>query len=224
MGLLTKLASKTKETPKAASNKKATIWFTSSLANGEVLSKAVHELAEIQKQKKTLEAKEGVHKTILKKAAEENFLRDSATLGVLPETPMQLQNDDGEKATFVVQDRSGQYGIKEEQKEQLVEILGAQGAEDLLYTQTTFGFNPTILALPGVMDAVDAALERLMKKLVESDALTEDQVEKLIDCDQKVTLKPGSIERLPTIAGRDVVRMKNVMDAYGSCMVRYIKS
>src|SRR5262245_37648479 len=146
MGLFAKVADK-KRASAPVKPKKATTWRVGDPAGDEV-AKSVHALVELDAQSKAIEAKTKMHKTVVKSYAEKNFVADFTELGVPPETPMEVVNSDGEKVILVVQDRSGQYGLKEEQIEQFKQLLGADAVERLTYTETSFGFNRDVLAHP----------------------------------------------------------------------------
>lgn len=169
----------------------------------------------------------GVFKTAVKGFAEKNYVKDYAATGVSPETPMQVATADGEKVTFVVQDRSSQYGVKEDQKEALVELLGQDAAADLLFEETTFGFNRDVLAIPGVMEIVEKALENAIKKLTDDKdgkpVLSEEAAGALLDVKVKTAFRPGTLDRLSLICGKDVTRIEQFLEIMGSSATRYVK-
>lgn len=201
-------------------SKKETVWLVPA---GSKESVAVKELVNLTRQAKAIEAKTGVFKGVLKEYGESNYVADYVKLGVNPETPMTVQNPDGEKVTFVVQDRSSQYGVKDDQKSALVELLGEDATNDLLYEETTFGFNRDILAMPGVMEVVEKALESAVKKLVDTGTLTEDQVGGLLDVKVKTAFKPGTLDRLVMICGKDTTKVSQFLEIMGSSATRYVK-
>ena len=223
MGLFNKAAEKSAKSAKSSKPKKNTTWVVGD-PDGDAVGKAVHELVELTAQEKAIAAKKKLHATVVMKHAKESHVRDFCDLGVPPDTPMIVQNTDGEKVTFVVQDRGGQYNVKPEQRDALVQLLGADAADDLLFTETTLGFDRTILAIPGVSDAVEKALERTITKLIKDSTLTEDQAEELITAKQKTSFKPGTLDRAATICGRDTTKLAAFLDAMGSSCTRYVKS
>jgi hypothetical protein len=224
-GLFAKAAAKTTAVPKKT--KKETIWAVGDPTSDPV-AKSLHELVELNRQAKAVEAKMGVHKGVVKEFADENYVKDYASLGVPPETPMMIVNADGEKATFVVQDRSSQYGVKDDQREALVTLMGEDAANDLLYTEISFGFNRDVLAVPGVQEAIEAALEKTIKKLTDAaggkPVLTPEQAELLLDVKSKTAFKPGTLDRLTLLCGRDTTKMSQFLDIMGSSAVRYVKT
>lgn len=220
-GLFTKALEKKGATAKAAKPKKSTLWLAGATDQGKAVAEAVHHLTELDAQKKAIDAKMGVHKTIVTKFANESFVRDYAETSVFPETPMVIQNHDGEKVTFVVQDRSGQAKVKDEQKDALVQILGEDRANDLLVEETTFSFTREVLLKEGVMPILEKHLEAAIKALTAKGLIAED--EQLLDVEQDVHFRPGTIERLGLICGKDSGKMREVIDAMGSACVRYIK-
>lgn len=224
-GLFAKAAAKKTEGTGAATAKKAknTTWLCGSTAGDEV-AKAVHELKVLNAEKKAIEAKMDVHKVKVQGYAEDQFYRAYADVGVFPETPMLVQNSDGEKVTFVVQDRSAQYGVKPEQVDLLAEMLGQDAVGDLLYEETTIAFNRLVMALPGVTEAVEQALERAIMKLVKDGSLSEEQAGELVDPIVKRTFKPGTLDRLAIICGRDVTRIEQFCEIMGSSCTMYLKA
>ena len=95
MGLFTKAAQKAKETVKE-SKKKATAWI---VGDSDPVSRAVKELVGLESQSKVIEAKMSVIKGQVKRYADEMFIKDYVARGFAPETPMFVQNGDGEKVT-----------------------------------------------------------------------------------------------------------------------------
>lgn len=203
--------------------RKATVWLVGTAPGTERLGVAVKELVALSQQAKAIEAKTGLFKGLLKEHGESEYVDDYVRLGVEPETPMVIQNTDGEKVTFVIQDRSAQYGVKEDQKAALVELLGEDAAGNLLYEETSFGFNRDVLALPGVQEIVEKALESAIRKLTAEGVLTEEQTELLLDVKVKEAFKPGTLGRLVNLCGKDTVKVKQLLEILGSSATRYIK-
>ena len=122
-GLFAKAAQKAKETVKDA-KKKATAWAVGSSSETEAVSRAIKELVSLEAQSKAIEAKMNVVKGSVKRYSDEMFVRDYAARGSMPETPMTVQNPDGEKVTYVVQDRGKQYAVKPDQQDAVENALG----------------------------------------------------------------------------------------------------
>lgn len=222
-GLFSKATAKAVREDKPSRAKKATTWVVGDPEKDQV-AKAIHELVELSAQEKAIKAKKSMASKIVLKHANTNYIHDFCDLGVPPDTPMIVQNHDGEKVTYVVQDRTGQYAVKEEQREILEDVLGEDAVDDLLYEETKIGFDRSILALPGVTEAVEKALERTITKLVKDEVLTEEQADALVVADHKVSFKPGTLDRAALIAGRDTARLSALLDAMGSSVTRYIRS
>lgn len=204
-------------------SKKSTTWVVGD-PNGDAVGKAVHELVELSAQEKAIAAKKKLFATVVAKHASTHFVQDFCGLGVMPETPMVVQNTDGEKVTYVVQDRGGQYNVKPEQQDALQQLLGADLAASLLYTETTFGFDRTVFSLPGVSEAIEKALEAAVKKMVKDEVLTAEQADTLIQAESKTSFKPGTLDRAAEYCGRDTTKLQQFLDAMGSSCTRYIKS
>lgn len=218
MSVFAKAAAK-KETQSATKPKKQTTWV---VGGDDNVSKAIHELVGLAAQAKAIEAKSKIFKTVVLNHAKDRYYTQYANLGVHPETPMKIQNQDGESATFVVQERS-QYGVKDESVDALTQILGEEGAKELIYEETVFGFNREILAIPGVMEVLGSHIEAAMGDLVESGVLDEEKAGLLLDAETKRSFRPGVLQRLGIIAGKSAQRIRQICDSMGSSCVQYVK-
>ena len=151
------------------------------------------------------------------------FRSEWAKSGIQPETPITIQNLAGEKVTFVVADRTEHSSIAAAQALALAELLGEDGAAQILVEYTTFSFNEEILAIPGVITAVEKALTPCLKRLVEKKLLSQEQADSFVVALQKRFLRPGTFKRLPEICGRQVERIRRFLDAVGSALTRYVR-
>lgn len=221
MGLFAKAAAKKDSAPKAA--KKSTTWAVGD-AQGERVGLSVKELVLISGQMKALEAKKSLHSQVVSKFANQRFVGDFAALGVMPETPMKVVNGDGDSVTFVVQDRGSQYALKDEQVEALEAVLGVDATADLIYDETTIQFNRSVMAVPGVSEAIEAALEKAISGLVKKGVLDGDTADELVEAKVKRALKPGTLDRAASLVGNDQTRLAAFIDAMGSGCTRYIKT
>ena len=220
-GLFAKAATKAQDSVKET-KRKGVAWKVGD-RDSETIGKAIHELTILEAQAKAISAKQDVIKSAVKRYCDDMFIRDYTARGSMPDTPMTLQNTDGEKLTYVCQDRGGQYGIKNDQKEALTDLLGEDAVTDLLFDETTFGFKREVLMIPGVLGAIEKALEEALTGLIESDVLDGDQAASLLDVKTKTAFRPGTLDRLTSICGRDVSRVRQFLDIAGSSFTRYIK-
>lgn len=220
MSLFAKAANKKKET--AAPKSKGMNWVVGD-PEGDQIAKSVKELARISGEMKALEAKKKLHSQAVSNFAAKNFVKDFAEAGVMPETPMRVVNSDGDQVTYVVQDRGSQYALKDEQIEAMESILGKDSVAGLVYEETTIAFNRTVMAIPGVAEAIEKALEQAIASLVESEQLSGDLADELIDASVKRALKPGTLDRAAQLTGNDVTRLGAFIEAMGSSCTRYIK-
>lgn len=221
MGLFKKAADKAKaKSSDSPKKKKQTLWRTS--VSPEVDS-AVSELRKLSSKMKEVKAQMDLPKQVVYDFASTNFIESFTSNGVLPETPMKVVNGKGESVTFVVQDRSSQYTIKDDQYEMLEEVLGEDAAEDVVYTETTIQFNRDVLAVEGVSEVVEKALESAMRKIVKMDLVSEEVAEELIQVNEKRALKPGTITRAAEVSGRNASRLEAFLDIVGSSCTRYVK-
>lgn len=221
MSLFKAAAAKTAAKPTTSKAKKSTTWLTGG-ENHKDVANAIHELTALDTQRKAIETKSGVFKAIILKHAKGLFYRDYAHAGVFPETPMVVQNQDGEKATFVVQDRSAQYKVKDDQKDALIDVLGEDAASEMLVEETSFSFDREIMLRDGVMELVDAALSAVQEQLLEANILAEG--ESLIGAETKTSFRPGTLDKLALICGKDTTKMAAVVSAMGSSATMYVKT
>jgi len=221
MGLFAKAAGKKKEAD-ASPKSKGMNWVVGD-PEGDQVAKAVKELSRISGEMKALEAKKKLHGQIVANFASKSFIRDFAIAGVMPDTPMRVVNDDGDQVTYVVQDRGGQYALKDDQIEAMESILGADAVAELVYEETTIAFNRTVMAIPGVAEAIEKALEKAIAQMVKNEQLSGDLADELIEASVKRALKPGTLDRAAQLTGNDQTRLGAFIDAMGSGCTRYVK-
>lgn len=221
MALFSKAAAKSAAKP--SKQKKSTTWVVGSSEDDKQVSDAIHQLVLLKADEEIINAKKGIHMSVVMNAAKDMHVSAFCERGVPPETPMIMQNCNGEQVNFVVQDRGGQYKVKEESLDAMRQILGDDAVDELVYTETTIGFNRDIMAIPGVSEAIEKALETTVAKLIKSRIITEEQADELITADQKTSFKPGVLKRAAEICGRSTVRLSQFLDAMGSACTRYIK-
>lgn len=224
MALFAKAAQKAKAAPRAT--KKETVWVVGDKAETAHLAKAVHEFVDIDQKIGTLQMRQNLLKGQLKEHGTKLFVTDYALVGVSPQAPMRLQTTEGEAVTFVVQDRSSQYNVSPDQQSQLNELLGERGASEILYNETTFSFDRVVMGIPGVAQVIEKALERALAKLTEGDnpILSPELAEELVAAKEKTAFKPGTLDRLVEICGKDTVRIEKFLDIMGSSATRYVKA
>lgn len=200
---------------------KGTTWVVQAT---ETVGQSVKAMRQLAIERKAIEAREKMHKGVIKKHADELYISNYVDAGSAPDSPLNLMNSDGDQVTFVVQDRTGQYKVGDDQKEALNALLGEDAAADLMFTNTSFGFDSVILSIPGVMGAVGGAIERAVQELVVSEVLSQSQADGLLTVDQRETFKPKTLDRLVSICGKDTGRVKRFLDVIGSNATRYVKA
>ena len=221
MSIFAKAAAKQQNSEGTTKQKKQTTW---SVGDGDSakIAESIHELNVLNAQAKAIDAKMGIHKKFVLTHAKAKFCEAVASTGVLPDSPMKVQNHDGESVTFVVQERH-QYPVKDESVEALGQLLGEDGLSEILYDETVFGFNREILARKGVMEILSKHLERAVKELVKSETLDAEDAECLLDAQVKRSFRPGILQRLGIIAGKNAAKVRQICDSMGSTFVSYIK-
>lgn len=122
-----------------------------------------------------------------------------------------------QKAALVIQDRSGQYNLSAEQQDALRTVLG-DDAEGIINNFVEYKFNNDILNIPGVMEALGSAIE----KLVSNKILTSVQKDSLLIATPRCVVKSGILTRLCEICDGDQELMQTVKDVLGSNIVSYL--
>lgn len=168
------------------------------------------------------------------------FCRRIAVSGTLPDTPVQLVNHLGQALTYVTADKAGMYGLTPDQIEMLTEMLGADCVARITYEWKSYSFNPDVMQeiagevpvgldkfeiaeLPKVHQLVAKAVSGALKKLVESELITQEQMSGLLKADVKTKLKKGEIAHIAQYAGADVNRIQGALEALGTTFGRYLK-
>lgn len=219
-GLFAKLSKQAAPSTKAP--KKSTTWNVGGTEESKKVSESLTQLVRLSADSKSLEARMSIHKGVILKHAKESFYRDYAADGIKPESPMIVRNADGDQITFVVQDRSGSATIKDDQRAELERLLGEDGVEKILVNETDFKFSRAALELPAVMKVVEKHLEAALAELEKKGILPEGV--DLLEVEQAVRVRAGTIDRLGLIVGKDSTKMAEVVEAMGSSVTKYVKA
>ena len=211
--------------PKATGKKKDNIVIVEDL---EVCA-AIHEFLEADAKVKEAEADKKVAGGTAKPSCLSTYLEEFARDGSQPET-MKFRTKEvkvdgkvvvpaGEQITLILQDRGEQYKVSDEQASNLRTLLGAR-AEEVILTDTDFGFDNNILNKPGVMDAIGMAISGMVEKKL----LSEAEAGQLIQAENRTTVRKGTLANLATLCGKKKDLMEQVLAALGSHCSSYLKS
>ena len=198
--------------------------------NDPSLGQAVIDLIRYQGERKAIETKENIQKGRLKSYAEDRYAESFAMNGVEPDGTMMLSNEDGQTVTFVVQDRSAGYAIKDDVLEAVEQVLGPDGAAAIIYEQTVFGFDTVVMSQKTkddtgreVQEVLGERLMALLDDMRVEGILDQEQVDALLTAKNIRAFRPGTLPQLAEIAGRNIPRLKLLLQAMGGAIVRYIK-
>jgi hypothetical protein len=220
MALFAKAKARSKETVKKS--KKETVWTLDSGEEDKKVSESITKFRETSAQIAELDAKKKLHASIITRVVKDLHVRSFCERGVPPEGPMVLRTPNGEQVNFVVQDRGGQYPLSDDTIEMFRQLIG-DAIDGILYTETKISFDRATMAIPGVSEAIEKALESAIKKLINNETLTAEQADELIVAEQKTAFKPGTLERSAEICGRDPEMLTQFLDIMDSSCTRYIK-
>lgn len=190
----------------------------------EQLAEAVTQVINLTEERKKIEAKEKVYKNLLRDYAEGQYVDHLAAHGAEPPTPLKVANAEGETVTYVVTDRSHLSKVEDNQVTLLSKLLGEDAAADIIYNAESFAFNPAILALPGVSEAIEAGLNEILGKLVEDETLTMAQAGDLLTHEEVRRFKPGTVKAAVGTCGKDRAKLAQFFEALGSARSHYIKA
>ena len=212
----------------------------------KLLNEAVHEILEAAEEEKKAKNKGVLAKGKVGKWTFGEVVKTTAGLGVLPPTPVTVVNHNGESVTYVMQDKSQQNPLKQEQVELFGAIMGEEGAQNIIHEKTVYSFNPEVMeqaaydakataaarkanpdAAPVYSQSesvLDVIMELVSEAIVGCNKLTDEQKEGLIASKTGYHLRPNTLARVAELCGGDVTRIEQFMEAAGSGCVRYIKS
>ena len=193
-----------------------------------VLNNAVHNLIEASKEEKNAKAKVSVAKGQLNGWVETVYCMEWAKLGIQPPTPITLVNHNGETNTFVIQDKTQQYTLKDDQVEILTALLGPEGVTKLVENVDVYSFNSRTMAEPAA-NAEDSTVQDVIFELVSTavendDRLSEEQKNALIEVTSTNRVKPSHLSRLAEIGGCDAGKLQELLGAIGSGSPHYVKA
>lgn len=175
-------------------------------------------------EEKTAVSKGKLAKGILNPWTLTRWCTEYARLGVMPPTPVSVVNHVGETLTYVVQDKTQQNTLNDEQVELLEGLLGEDAATVAVEEATVYGFNKDTMAEPaGDVTVEDVVFELVSEVLMNDPRLSDDQKASLIDSDTVKRLRPGMLGRLAEITGADATKIEQVIEAIGSGSPHYLK-
>lgn len=224
--LFHKAANKAAEAPTTPTKTKETTWYIKGVPDDPSvaqLDSAVTNLIKLERERKTLETKAGVFKKQLRTYANGHYVDHVVETGVQPQSPLKVVNSKGESVTFVVQDRGHLTKVKDPQLAAITELIGEEGAAAVVYDGGDFVFNPDVLCLPGVQDAVGEAVGAAIAKLVEDGKLTQDQGDNVLTYEKERRFKPGCVSMAPQVCGRSKERIEKYLDLLQGAATRYVK-
>ena len=144
-----------------------------------------------------------------------------------------------------MQDKSQQYALSAEQVQLFQDLLGEDGATEIIHEKTVYSFNPDVMEQPllnivettkarkanpeamPVFDTektvLDWAMETISAAIADCPLLTDEQKESIIQSKTGAHLRPGTVDRVADLCARDTNRIEQFFTAAGSEVVRYCK-
>jgi hypothetical protein len=196
------------------------------MGDSAVLNYAVTEALEASQEEKTAKNKGNLAKGKLAKYAQGELVKTIAKLGVMPPTPVEVVNHNGESVTYVVQNKAGQNPISGEQIELLQQEFGAELCALMTEQRETYAFNPETMAeaTPDGKNTVqDVVFEIVSAALVECKRLSDEQKANIIAATTKSFLRETTLPRVAELCGADANRIDKFFEFAGSTVVRYVK-
>ncbi|MFW6121022.1 MAG: hypothetical protein ACOC80_09025 [Petrotogales bacterium] len=181
------------------------------------LEEDFHDWMQAKAEEKEAKARKTIASGELKPFAIKEYSKIFAKQGSMPGS-IKIGSD-GKSATFVVQNKCGNYELSEEQEEMLRNLLGDDVVDEAIDDKTTYSFNSEILEKDGVMDF----LVRAINKLVEADILTEEEAEEIVEVNEKHTLKKTTMTMLAQYCDSDQEKIEEAMIALDKHCNSYLK-
>lgn len=189
------------------------------------LHDAVHLLIESDSDAKAAKNKANLAKGQLNGWANPEIARRIATGNGLPPTPIKLVNSKGEEVTYVITDKAGQYALKDDQVEELEELLGEDAAAKLYDRREVYSFDPQVMneQVSDDESVADVIFEIVSKAIERNTKLSDAQKESLIRCDDAAYLKKGACQLAPAVCGQDAAKIAEFLDVVSAQITRYVK-
>jgi len=110
------------------------------------LHACVPEVAKAKADEKAAKNRGNAAKGLLGKFALPRFASEYATLGEMPPGPVTIVNHDGQSVTYVIQDKSQQNSLDDDQVAKLVALVGEEGVESITHEKEVYFFSSSTLA------------------------------------------------------------------------------
>lgn len=188
------------------------------------LSEAVDQFILYHKQEKQAESMKQAAQAKFKPQVIREYCAKFADASVKPDS-LKVAGKSDETVLFIVQDRGGDESkfISDEQFELMVNLIGEDKVAQVVNQYLKFTFDPEILQIPGVEDAIGAAVGGVIAKLVEDNVLTTAQSESLLQAKNVRSVKKGTLAKLAAVCDCNVDLMLQVFDALGTSVSAYFK-
>lgn len=189
---------------------------------------ALLEFVEAKTKAAELELKAGIASAIVKRFAEDRWLKLFTDRGVLPSSPFKLISPAGKSVSFVVTDKTEGYELKPEAGADLEALLGADLADDLVTDCDELFIDREIMdqsSPRGVKVGVVLCshIPAFMDWMSVQGHLTPEQAGGAFRQRCVKRLAPGLVGKLPEVARKAKVRITDVLGIIGSAVTRYLK-
>jgi hypothetical protein len=188
------------------------------------IGEAITDFLRHTKTSKEAEKLAGIAKTQVFDFAEARWLKMFEDGGEQPAGPFKIVNVLGESVNFIVQDKSDGAELKYNAATDLKLLLGRE-ASSAVETTTKFALDSDVLyerAACG-FSTVGACLANQVDNMVRATVISRDQADRLFKSREATVIKPKFLERLPLLADRCNVQLKELLGAVGSAIVRFIR-
>jgi hypothetical protein len=196
------------------------------IGDSKLLNEAVSNAIEAAAEEKTAKTKGTLAKTKLMGFAQQEVVKLYAKLGVPPTTPVSVVNHNGESVTYVMADKSQQNPISPEQIAMLRELLGDEGAAQVVDERTTFFFDNATMGEKAANDektVFDIVCEHVNATIATDPRLSDEQKANLLKSTVKSFLKPNTLNRIAELCGSNAAKIGQFYEAAGTACVRSIK-
>lgn len=165
--------------------------------------------------------------SVLKPWVLEQVVKIHANIGTFPETPIKVINSTDKQATYVVQNKSGQNPLSEEQIESLTNEFGQDTTNDMTEVRVLYSFNPDTMkqqAANGTTTVEQVVRELINSSILADDRLSMEQKKTLLKVTKTTHLRPSILEAVTNFIGKDVNKLLRFFEIAGSSFVRYFRA
>jgi len=195
------------------------------------LHETVDDIKRAAKDEKTAKNRGNLAKGLLGKFALARYAGLIAETAVIPPSPYTVVNKDGSGITYIVQNKSQQNALSQDQIGKLRALLGDDIVDSMLEDKELYFFSSTALAekaagrkAKGGDLVADVVFEVVSAAIMETSKLSKQQKLALIKKKTTKHLKVDTLSKVPQLFGDMPKKIRPFFEIVGSAINRYFKT